>query len=62
MKLSLAFLFVHVGNTDIPQRHLESFLLNASLGIFRMQKCAKNYLNSGEIEDRIHITKRISFN
>ena len=31
-------------------------------GIFRMQKCAKNYLNSGEFEDRIYITKRISFN
>ena len=33
-----------------------------SLGVFRMQNCAKNYLNSGEIEDRIHLTKRISVN
>ena len=32
-----------------------------SLGVFRMQNCAKNYLNSGEIEDRIHLTKRIFF-
>ena len=31
-------------------------------GIFGMQKCAKNYINSGEFEDRIHVTKRISFN
>ena len=37
-------------------------MLIPSYGIFRMQKCAKNYLNSGEIEDRIHKTKRISFN
>ena len=33
-----------------------------SLGVFRMQNYAKNYLNSGEIEDRIHLTKRISVN
>ena len=33
-----------------------------SLGVFRMQNCAKNYSNSGETEDRIHLTKRISVN
>ena len=33
-----------------------------SLGSFRMPKCAKNYLNPGEIEDKIHKTKGISLN
>ena len=33
----------------------------SSFDVFRMQNCAKSYLNSGEIEDRIHLTKRIFF-
>ena len=31
----------------------------SSFDVFRMQNCAKNYLNAGKIEDRIHLTKRI---
>ena len=33
----------------------------SSFDVFRMQNCAKKYLNSGEIEDRIHLTKRVFF-